>query len=41
MSIKIKFEKFVVKEKLKKSALKRSLFTPAYRHYMVAQGLLH
>jgi len=40
MSINIKFEKFVVKGKFKKSVLKRSLFTPAYHRYMVAQDLL-
>ncbi|WP_265094436.1 hypothetical protein [Campylobacter concisus] len=41
MSINIKFEKFAVKDKFKKSVLKRSLFTPTYHHYMVAQYLLH
>jgi len=41
MSIKIKLEKFVVKDKLKKSALKRSLFTPVHRHYMAVLDLLH
>jgi len=41
MSIKIKFEKFVVRDKFKKSVLKRSLFTPTYHHYMAVPDLLH
>jgi hypothetical protein len=41
MSINIKFEKFVVKGKFKKSVLKRSLFTPVHRCCMAVLELLH
>ncbi|ERJ31061.1 hypothetical protein UNSW2_1023 [Campylobacter concisus UNSW2] len=41
MSIKIKFEKFVMKDKFKKSALKRSLFTPVHRCCIAVPELLH
>jgi len=41
MSIKIKFEKFVVRDKFKKSVLKRSLLTPTYHHYMAVQEFSH
>jgi len=41
MSINIKFEKFAVKDKFKKSVLKRSLFTLAYHRHMAVLDLLH